>query len=83
MAATIVSFEAKTHLYSLLERVSKGETITITEHGKPVARLVPFQADTKPDVRRIIEEMLEYRDRQNRTLGEVGARALVAEGRRY
>jgi antitoxin (DNA-binding transcriptional repressor) of toxin-antitoxin stability system len=25
----------------LLERVEKGESITITKHGRPVARLVP------------------------------------------
>ena len=34
------SFEAKTHLPQLLERVAKGEEFTITKHGKPVAKLV-------------------------------------------
>ena len=33
--------EAKTHLSRLLERVSKGEEITIARAGKPVAKLVP------------------------------------------
>ena len=32
---TIGAFEAKTHLSALLERVSKGEKITITRHGAP------------------------------------------------
>lgn len=40
---TIGAFEAKTHLSQLLERVSKGESLTITRHGKPVARLVPVE----------------------------------------
>ncbi len=40
---TIGAFEAKTHLSSLLERVARGESFTITRHGKPVARLVPAQ----------------------------------------
>ena len=34
--------EAKTHLSSLLDAVEKdGETVTITRHGKAVARLSP------------------------------------------
>ena len=41
---TVGSYEAKTHLPQLLERVERGETITITRHGKPVARLVPAAA---------------------------------------
>ena len=38
---SVGSFEAKTHLPQLLERVAQGEEFTITKHGKPVARLVP------------------------------------------
>jgi prevent-host-death family protein len=33
--------EAKTHLPQLLDEVEHGETIVITRHGKPIARLVP------------------------------------------
>lgn len=44
---TIDSFEAKTHLPQLLERVARGEEFTITKHGKPVARLVPT-LDARP-----------------------------------
>jgi len=35
------AYEAKTHLPELLERVIKGERITITRHGVPVAVLQP------------------------------------------
>ncbi len=38
---TIGAFEAKTHLGELLDRVERGESVTITRHGKPVAQLVP------------------------------------------
>ena len=38
---TVGAYEAKTHLPSLLEQVERGETITITKHGREVARLVP------------------------------------------
>lgn len=34
-------FEAKTHLSDLVDRAERGETITITRRGKPVARLSP------------------------------------------
>ena len=42
---TIGAYEAKTHLPSLLERVARGESLTITSHGKPVACLVPVAGD--------------------------------------
>ena len=44
---TIGAFEAKTHLPQLLERVARGESLTITKHGKPVARLVPVDSNRK------------------------------------
>lgn len=34
--------QAKTHLSQLLRRVASGEEITISNAGKPVARLVPI-----------------------------------------
>ncbi|MET0546460.1 MAG: type II toxin-antitoxin system prevent-host-death family antitoxin [Caulobacterales bacterium] len=38
----IGAFEEKTHLSQLLDRVEKGETVTITRRGKPVAKLTPL-----------------------------------------
>ncbi len=35
--------EAKTHLSKLVERVERGEEITIARNGKPVAKLVPVE----------------------------------------
>jgi len=40
----IGAFEAKTHLSELLAAVERGETITITRRGKPVAQLAPVAA---------------------------------------
>ncbi len=37
----IGTFDAKTHLNELLRAVAQGETITITNRGKPVALLTP------------------------------------------
>jgi prevent-host-death family protein len=59
---SVGSFEAKTHLPQLLERVARGEEFTITKHGKPVARLVPVTAiKLKPDVRAAVEAMKQFR----------------------
>ena len=69
MASTVGAYEAKTHLPQLLERVSKGERITITKHGVPVAVLVPPAENAQPDVRKAIEEMKRFQDEQGPTLG--------------
>jgi prevent-host-death family protein len=77
------SFEAKTHLPQLLERVAKGEEFTITKHGKPVARLVPAAA-TKPkrDVKLVTEELKAFS--KGNTLGkDMTIREMIEEGRRF
>jgi prevent-host-death family protein len=51
MDGSVGAFEAKTHLAALLDRVEKGEEITITRRGVPVARLVPARA--RPDAAEI------------------------------
>ncbi len=45
---TVNIHDAKTHLSRLVERVEAGEEIVIARAGRPVARLVPFRARTKP-----------------------------------
>ena len=46
--------EVRTHLSRYVERVKEGEEITVTEHGRPVARLVPLNGERKID--RLIRE---------------------------
>lgn len=48
MTVTLGAFEAKTHLSELLKQVEEGEEITITKHGRPVARLVPYGEPVAP-----------------------------------
>ena len=79
---SVGSFEAKTHLPQLLERVANGEEFTITKDGKPVARLVPVTASKpKPDVRAAVEAMKQFRKGQ--TLGGLSVREMIEEGRRF
>ena len=40
--ATVALAEAKATLSALLDRVERGETVTITRHGIPVAELHPL-----------------------------------------
>jgi len=42
---TIQASEAKTHFLRLLDEVERGETVTVTRHGKTVARIVPVASD--------------------------------------
>jgi len=78
---TIGAYEAKTHLSRLLDAVAKGETITITKHGVPVAMLVPPSKAVRPDVDAMIDAWLEAR--RGITLGDdLSIREMIEEGRR-
>ena len=58
---TIGAYAAKTHLLKLFERVHKGERITITRHGVPVAVSLLPKRQQKADPRRIISELRKFR----------------------
>ncbi len=75
------AYEAKTRLPALLDEVEQGETITITRHGVPVAKLVPVGENSKQKIREAIEGLKEFR--KGRTLGGISIRELIEEGRRY
>jgi prevent-host-death family protein len=80
--ALLGAFEAKTHLSDLLDRVSKGERITITRHGVPVAMLVPVEeAKAKLTHKEIIAGMRKLRERVKP--GKMTVRELVEEERRF
>jgi prevent-host-death family protein len=80
---SVGTFEAKTHLSQLLERVAKGERILITNRGKPIAMLIPHESSDVRDSTQVGREMLAYRDRVKRRLGGVSFREMAHEGHRY
>lgn len=48
MASTEIGIrELKTHLSALLRRVKSGESLTVTDRGTPVARIVPARASSR------------------------------------
>jgi prevent-host-death family protein len=76
---TVGAYEAKTHLPRLLEEVERGGTVTITKHGRVVAKLVPVH-DRPVDPVEIIDEMRAARSGIRR--GRTSVRRMIEDGRR-
>ena len=77
------AYKAKTHLPRLLRRVMDGESVTITKHGRPIARLVPVEKDERSRAREAALRVKEGRRRlaHKATIEEL--MATVHEGHRY
>jgi prevent-host-death family protein len=77
---TISVSEAKTHFSALLDRAAKGERITITRRGMPVATLEPIAETpemTVDEALAVIEEI-----GRGKSLGGLTIKQLIEEGRR-
>ena len=74
-------YEAKTKLASLVHLVEQGQTVTITNRGRPVADLVPTQDSGKSSIDMLIGEILAARSRQPVVNG-VQLQAWKEEGRK-
>jgi prevent-host-death family protein len=72
-------FEAKTHLSKLVDRVQRGESITITRRGAAVARLVPVSDEKPRNPAEAVARLLKMRE--GIKLGNTTIRALIEEGR--
>ena len=77
---TVGTFEAKTHLTRVLERVAAGEQITITRHDTPVARLVPVMPGGAQEVRETIAKLKQFSE--GRTPDSFKTKDLVNEDSR-
>jgi prevent-host-death family protein len=74
--------EAKTHLPQLLDEVERGETIVITRHGRPIARLVPEEARLRAEREEAVAAIRELRKR----VGKVSLQEILDarhEGHKY
>ena len=76
----IGSYEAKTHLPKLLDRVQKGERFVITKHGHPVAELIPVTRHDPNAIRQAIQDLKDFRSKHS--LGGLSVRDLITEGRK-
>ena len=77
---TVGAYEAKTRLSELIDRVQRGDRITITRHGVPVAMLVSPSGQPKRAARETIAELREYR--KGLRLRGLSVRKMISEGRR-
>ena len=76
---TIGAYEAKTHLPRLLDEVEGGRTVTITKHGREVARLVP----AAPSTAQPVEVIIALREaRRGVRRGRTSVRRMIEDGRR-
>jgi prevent-host-death family protein len=77
---TVGAVEAKVHLTEILDRVERGESLTITRDGRPVAQLVPIPS---PHQRSRIEAIQALRVfGKGHRLDGLTIRDLIDEGRR-
>ena len=74
------TFEAKTHLSALLEKVSQGQEVLITKRGEPSARLVPAQRSDRTQIAATIDTLLAFR--KDMKLDGLDWKALRDAGRR-
>jgi prevent-host-death family protein len=82
---TVGSFEAKTKLAELLDKVEGGEVVTITRRGRVVARLVPTQSEEgTQQLRKVVEDIKRNRVGRGKPAGPGTTIAeLIKAGRRY
>lgn len=78
---TVGAYEARVHLSELLREVEDGETIEITRHGRPIARLSGVRAFDPDEAERAAREWIAYRDRRQTSLGDITVREAIEEGR--
>lgn len=64
MLEEIGSYQAKTKLAEILRRVAAGEAFTITNHGKPIADLVPSRSGGRLKTELAIANILNARKHQ-------------------
>ncbi len=59
----IQASDAKTHLPQILDAVERGETVRITRHGRPIARIVPEVDHRQQEVDQAIDTIRSLRQR--------------------
>ena len=75
----IGAYAAKTHFSKLIERVARGERITVTRHGVPVMTLQSAEHRLELPPEQVIEAIKTFR--QSHRLEGFSIREMIAEGR--
>lgn len=77
--ASVGIAELKDHASELVERASGGEVITVTKHGKPVAKITGLAPLDATDVEALLKKMKAGR---TASLGDLDWKELRDTGRR-
>ena len=82
MTREVQASNAKTHLPRLLDEVERGETIIITRHGRPIARIVPEASQRQREIDDAIDDIRELAKHSGKiTVDEI--LSLIREVRKY
>ena len=78
----IQASDAKARLPQLLDDVERGETLVITRHGRPIARIVPETNRRQEEVDKALSSIRELRKR-TRKLSLKQILSARDDGRKY
>jgi prevent-host-death family protein len=76
---TIGSYELKTHLSEILDAVERGQTVIVTRHGKPIARISPDEATLRSQASQAVQALRTFP--RTKLPDGVTIRSLIEEGR--
>lgn len=79
----IQASDAKARLAQLLDEVEHGETVVITRHGRPIARLVPEPEAQGAEKLKLIQKIREFRRTLRNPLTTEEILAWRHEGHQY
>jgi prevent-host-death family protein len=75
--------ETKNNLSKLLQNMAQGENVTITKHGRAVARLTPIEEKDEGREKRVLAAVERIKMmRVGQSLGGLNIKDLIVEGRR-
>ena len=77
---TIGSYELKTHLSEVLDSVEHGQSVIVTRHGKPIARILPSEIAEREQVSQAVQSLLTFP--RTRLPKGVTIRSLIEPGRK-
>ncbi len=79
---SVGSYQAKTHLSTLLDDVLNGEHIVITRKGMPIAQLIPYEKLDNQSIDENITTLINFRKTANLHLKGLSVREMREEGQK-
>ena len=74
-------YDLKNQLSAVLEEVLAGREVTVTKHGRPIARIAPITAPDRADRAKVVAAIHALGEQVRRGSKEASVRELIDEGR--